>query len=52
MPKDDFINAIESKLKDFTIHFYFQDQNVFLPLDTEKSGFCLVVARKRSRDGL
>jgi len=46
MPKADFMEAIRSKLSNFQIHFYYQDQDVFLPLGSEHTGFCVVVARK------
>ncbi|MDF1875772.1 methyltransferase domain-containing protein [Sulfurimonas sp. SAG-AH-194-I05] len=48
MSKEDFIKAIESKLPNFQIHFYYQDQDVFLPLCEEHTGFCIVVARKKA----
>lgn len=46
MPRDEFINAIISKLKNFEIHFYYQDEDTFLPLCKENTGFCIVIARK------
>ncbi len=48
MAKNDFINAVNSKLKNFQIHYYYQDQNIFLPLCEENSGFCIVIARKKT----
>jgi 2-polyprenyl-3-methyl-5-hydroxy-6-metoxy-1,4-benzoquinol methylase len=48
MSKENFIKAIESKLPNFQIHFYYQDQDVFLPLCEEHTGFCIVVARKKA----
>lgn len=51
MPRDEFVNAIISKLKNFEVHFYYQDQDTFLPLCKENTGFCIVVARK-GKDGL
>ncbi len=47
MSKSDFINAIELKLKNFQIHYYYQDQDIFLPLCEEHTGFCVIVARKK-----
>ncbi len=47
MPKDEFINAISMKLRNFEIHFYYQDQDTFLPLSHENTGFCIVIARKK-----
>lgn len=47
MPKHEFIDAINSRLKNFEIHFYYQDQDKFLPLCNENTGFCIVVARKK-----
>ncbi|QOY54555.1 methyltransferase domain-containing protein [Candidatus Sulfurimonas marisnigri] len=47
MPKQEFINAIKTRLINFEIHFYYQDQDRFLPLCDEHTGFCIVVARKR-----
>lgn len=46
MSKNDFISSIKSKLKNFKIHFYYQDEDVFLPLCEEHTGFCVVIARK------
>lgn len=46
MPKKVFQEAIERKLKDFTIHYYYQNENTFLPMQEENTGFCIVVARK------
>lgn len=46
MPREEFLDAISSKLKNFQVHYYYQDQNIFLPLCKENSGFCIVVARK------
>ncbi|PLY10508.1 MAG: hypothetical protein C0626_05905 [Arcobacter sp.] len=50
MPRDEFVNAINSKLKNFEIHFYYQDQDTFLPLCKENTGFCIVVARKSKNE--
>ncbi len=46
MPKNEFIDSINLKLQNFEIHFYYQDQDTFLPLCKENTGFCIVVARK------
>lgn len=46
MPKDQFINEINQKLDNFVVHYYYQDQDKFLPLCNENTGFCIVVARK------
>jgi SAM-dependent methyltransferase len=47
MPKEQFIKSIKDKLPNFEIHFYYQDQDIFLPLCEEDTGFCIVVARKK-----
>ncbi len=46
MPKKVFQKEIEDRLKGFTIHYYYQHENTFLPMQDEDTGFCLVVARK------
>lgn len=46
MPRDEFIDAINDKLKNFQIHYYYQSQDSFYPLCKENTGFCIVVARK------
>jgi 2-polyprenyl-3-methyl-5-hydroxy-6-metoxy-1,4-benzoquinol methylase len=46
MPRDEFTQAVVSRLKNFEVHFYYQDQDTFLPLCKENTGFCIVVARK------
>jgi len=46
MPKAEMLDLYSDIFNGFTIHFFHQKQNIFLPLTTEHTGFCLVVARK------
>jgi 2-polyprenyl-3-methyl-5-hydroxy-6-metoxy-1,4-benzoquinol methylase len=46
MPKSDLLKTVSASLPGFTVHFYHQKQQRFVPLQQENSGFCLVVARK------
>lgn len=47
MPREIFQKEIESSLRNFTIHFYYQHEKTFLPMQKENTGFCIVIARKK-----
>lgn len=47
LPRDELIGMLQTTLHDFTLHFYHQKIDVFLPLTGETEGFCVVVGRKR-----
>lgn len=47
MSKKVFLDAITENLQDFQTHFYYQDQDTFLPLTNEHTGFCIIIARKK-----
>lgn len=46
MPKDEMIDLFGKIFNGFTIHYFHQKQGLFLPLTTEHTGFCIIVARK------
>jgi len=41
-----FVEAVNNALSGYSIHYYYQDEDKFLPLLDENTGFCIVVARK------
>jgi 2-polyprenyl-3-methyl-5-hydroxy-6-metoxy-1,4-benzoquinol methylase len=47
-PKQQLIQMFTDLLPDFTLTFFHQKEEIFVPLDHEDTGFCLAVARKRS----
>ena len=46
MPKEEMIELFGDLFDGFTIHYFHQKQGVFLPLTSEHTGFCIIVARK------
>ena len=48
MPKDELISMCHKHLRGFTIHWYHQKQDSFVPLCDENTGFCIFIARKGS----
>ena len=46
MPKDEMIGLFDDVFDGFTTYFFHQKQGVFLPLTSEHTGFCIIVARK------
>jgi len=46
MPKDEMIELFGDIFDGFTVHYYHQKQGFFLPLTSEHTGFCIIVARK------
>ena len=48
MPKEELIRTFNKHLNGFKIHMYHQKQNSFVPLCDENTGFCIIIARKRS----
>lgn len=51
LPRRDLVRMLVETfpLRNWTHHFYHQDQEAFLPLLDEHEGFCVMVARKRER---
>ncbi|MCG7530102.1 methyltransferase domain-containing protein [Psychrobium sp. MM17-31] len=46
LPKNELLNLFDSTLPNFNKHYYHQKETEFLPLQTEHTGFCIIVARK------
>jgi len=47
LPRSELLAMFESLLPNFELHYYHQKETKFLPLDNEKTGFCILVARKK-----
>ena len=46
MPRDQFIQLINSVFKDFSFSFFYQNNDTFLPLLEENTGFCIALGRR------
>ena len=46
MPRDQFIKLINSIFKDFSFSFFYQNNDTFLPLLEENTGFCIALGRR------
>jgi SAM-dependent methyltransferase len=46
--RDEITEMIEGAFPRYVVHYYHQQEDSFLPLLDENSGFCIVVARKRN----
>lgn len=46
-PKEALLGMFKELLGDFRLHFFHQKEEIFLPLDREESGFCLLLARRK-----
>ena len=44
--KSDLLQMFNQLLPNFKLHFFHQKDDVFLPLDSEDTGFCVVLGRK------
>lgn len=47
-PKKQLLKMFHDLLPDFQLTFFHQKEEIFIPLDNEDTGFCIVVGRKRS----
>lgn len=46
-PKKALLKMFKELLSDFQLHFFHQKEQMFLPLDEEESGFCILLARRK-----
>ena len=46
MPKSEYLELLRDVMPDFTFHFYYQNDQSFLPLLEENTGFCISVGRR------
>ena len=46
-PKEALLGMFKELLGDFQLHFFHQKEEIFLPLDGEESGFCILLARRK-----
>jgi ubiquinone/menaquinone biosynthesis C-methylase UbiE len=49
LPRQELLNMFNSLLPGYVLHFYHQKDTRFVPLGSEHTGFCILVARKSDK---